>query len=126
MLRRVARRVAHVSFRFVVAVWAVSCLALAVALMNRSPIGVANGVGMLAAGVTLSIAYLRSSVLVSFAGFGLAFFATFARFAFSVPVASNWSGAVIITVAWALISFKAAQRMALTYLMLTGGGGRDG
>ena len=120
MLRRVAERVAHVSFRTVVAVWAVSCLALGLALLERSTIEVWNGVGMLLAGSTLAVAYLRSSVLWAFAGFGLTFFATLARFAFSVPVAETWDGAVIITVAWFLISFKAAQRTSLTYLMLVG------
>lgn len=120
----VARWLDAPPLQFVLALWWVASLAVGIALTQRTPIEQANSVLFLGAGVLFTFAMFAprsiGKMTLAFGGFGVVFFATFARTAFALPVATTPDGAAIITAAWVLLTFKAAQRTAATFLAITG------
>lgn len=122
-LAAIADRLAHPPLQFVIGLWAAACAAVGLALTQRTVIEQWNSLLFLAAAALFTVALLvpRSvgELTFAFAGFGLATCATFARTAFAIPVAQTADGAAIILAAWALLTYKALQRTAATFLVIT-------
>lgn len=118
-----AGRLAHPPLQFVIGLWAAACLAVGLALTQRTVIEQWNSLLFLAAAALFIVALLipRSvgKLTFAFVGFGLAACAAFARTAFAIPVAQTVDGAALILAAWVLLTYKALQRTAATFLVIT-------
>lgn len=119
-----ADRLAHPPLQLVIGLWCATCWAVGLALTQRTLIEQWNSVLFIAAGAlfTLSLLTPRSvgKITFAFAGFGVAACATFACTVFAIPVSQSIDGAAIVLAAWILITFKALQRTAATFLVISG------
>lgn len=122
-LAAIADRLAHPPLQFVIGLWGVVCWAAGLALTQRTVVEQWNSLLFIGAGALFVVALVAprsiGKLTFAFAGFGLAACATFARTASAIPVAQTVDGAAIILAAWVLLTYKALQRTAATFLVIT-------